>query len=151
MGSPEHPRPNLVILDSLGAIIAPILGGGTHSQGHAVLAAAATLLKQVAAQLNAAVLVTNHMVGGGGGGTGAGGGRDRGVVETEKRPALGESWHYQAHSRVQLSLPRQEGGPWSAVVTASTLIAPGSTAQYWLTTGGAAAIPPQNDAAAPQQ
>ena len=141
---PTHPRPNVVILDSLGAIIAPILGGGPHSQGHAVLAAAATLLKQVALQLNAAVLVTNHMVGGGsgmsgggGGGGASGAGRDRGQRENEKKPALGESWHNQAHCRVQLCLPPQEGQPWVAIVRASTFVAPGNSAEYYLTGAGA--------------
>lgn len=42
---------HLLIVDSLSALITPVLGGGTgqHSQGHALLAAAATNLKAFAA------------------------------------------------------------------------------------------------------
>lgn len=153
----SNTRPNLVILDSIGAVIAPVLGAGgssrTHLQGHVLLAAAATLLKQVALQLNAAVLVTNHMVGGGGGDGDRGGAvggagpsrtTGRNLNENEiKRPALGESWSHQCHCRVQLSLPPSEGYPWTAVVRGSTMLTPGkSVAPYWLTSAGACAVAP---------
>lgn len=147
----SNTRPNLVIFDSIGAVIAPVLGA--HVQGHALLAAAGLLLKQVAVQLNAAVLVTNHMVGGGGGdwdkGRAVGGaGSSRLAASTfneheVKKPALGESWNHQCHCRVQLSLPPSEGHPWTAVVRASTMLAPGKmVAEYWLTSAGASAVPP---------
>ena len=156
--SSSPPRPVLVILDSIGAVIAPVLGGGggTHMQGHAVLASLAMMLKQVAQQLQAAVLVTNHMVGGGGttssaAGAGAGmssssAGGGRFFEVAQKKPALGESWHNQAHCRMQLSVPVSEGGPWTAALKVSTMSACKSTAaQYWLTSAGAAAapVPPQ--------
>jgi len=147
----SNTKPNLVILDSIGAVIAPVLGA--HLQGHAVLAAAGSLLKQVALQLNAAVLVTNHMVGGGGGdvdrgGAAGGAGLSRRAASTVnenefKRPALGESWNHQCHCRIQLSLPPSEGHPWTAVVRGSTMLAPGKqVAQYWLTGAGASVEAP---------
>lgn len=133
-GTRPH-QPTLVVLDSLGALLTPVLGGTQHMQGHALLASAAMSLKQVAAALNAAVLVTNHMVGGGGWRDGGGGGG-------EKRPALGESWQNQAHSRLQLGLPANEGGPHTATLRASTIGAPGKVASFWLTAaGGVAGLP----------
>jgi Rad51 len=150
-------KPTLVILDSIGAVIAPVLGAGgsgTHLQGHVLLATMGILLKQVAQQLNAAVLVTNHMVGGGGGDRRDRG--DRGAHQGDtsnfsdnenKRPALGESWNHQCHCRVQLSLPPSEGQPWSAVVRTSTMITPGkSIAHYWLASSTATVVPPPNSA-----
>ncbi len=146
--------PNLVILDSIGAVIAPALGAGgsgTHLQGHVLLAAMGNLLKQVAQQLNAAILVTNHMVGGGSGGGISSGDRERGgagstsyMNEREnKRPALGESWNHQCHCRIHLSSPPSEGQHWTAVVRASTMLSPGKTsAHYWLTSTGVSATPP---------
>jgi hypothetical protein len=77
----------LLVVDSLSAVIAPILGGGQHSQGHALLATAATSLKAFAARGQAAVLVTNHLVGG------------SDERRHEKRPAMGESWRNQPHAR----------------------------------------------------
>ncbi len=152
------PKPNLVILDSIGAVIAPVLGAGgsgAHLQGHVVLAAAATLLKQVAKQLHAAVIVTNHMVGGSSGG----GDRNLGTAGTSnynenefKRPALGESWHHQCHCRVHLATPPAQGHPWTAVLQKSTMLNPGKrVAQYWLTTAGVSATVPPPPPAPGQQ
>ena len=103
-------------------------------------------------QLNAGVLVINHMVGGSGGGPGsgpgsgaaAGGVSNRNAVaafDSEfKRPALGESWNHQCHCRVQLTRPATEGQPWTAIVRASTMLTPGKmVAQYWIGAGGASA------------
>jgi hypothetical protein len=39
----------LLVVDSLSALVGPLLGGGQHSQGHALLAAAAAALKAFAA------------------------------------------------------------------------------------------------------
>ena len=112
-----------------------MLGGGQHSQGHALLAAAAGMLKQAAVALNAAVMVTNHVVGGGGGGAAG----DSWSVE--KRAALGESFQNQAHVRVQLAMPAYEGGAHTATVRSSTGAAPGSCAHFWLTAAGPAGAP----------
>ncbi len=49
---------------------------------------------------------------------------------SEKRPALGESWHNQAHVRVQLALPAEEKGLHTAILRASTLAAPGARAMF---------------------
>jgi hypothetical protein len=115
--------PSLIIVDSIGAAAAAVLGGGQHSQGHAMLSAAGTALKCVARELNAAVIVTNHLVGG------------SGVSRDEKRAALGESWASQAHSRLRLAAPAQEGGARVATLEASTSD-PKGAAEYWLTRAG---------------
>ncbi|KAI7842685.1 hypothetical protein COHA_003616 [Chlorella ohadii] len=125
----------LLIIDSLSALITPVLGGGAgqHSQGHALLAAAATSLKAFAAGPGLpAVVVTNHMVGG------------SDERRHEKRPAMGESWRNQPHSRIQLC----KGPPGSAseqqctaVLRASPLLPPGISVPYTLGTAGVAAGP----------
>lgn len=43
----------LLVVDCLSALITPILGGGQHSQGHALLAATAASLKAFAARSGA--------------------------------------------------------------------------------------------------
>lgn len=99
---------SLIVLDSLGAIISPILGGGQHTQGHAVLAALASLLKEIAVSYDIAVLVTNHLVSGGGRAAAAAQSNAGNSVQwtQEKKAALGESWQHQAHVRVQLEIDR---------------------------------------------
>ena len=42
----------LLVVDSLSALVAPVLGGGQHSRGHALLAAVATTLKAFATRWN---------------------------------------------------------------------------------------------------
>jgi RecA/RadA recombinase len=127
--------PRLVILDSIGAVVSPVLGGGAaHSQGHALLVAIAGALKELGERLGAGVVVTNHLVGGGGG-DGGGGGRQ------ERRAALGESWAGQAHVRVQLAASPCEGAPCTATLRASTSAAPGAAVRYWLTAAGPAGRP----------
>lgn len=97
-------QPNLVILDSVSALITPILGAGgpQQSQAHALMSALGRMLKYVAAQYTAAVLCTNHMVGSG----------------SNPRPALGESWKVQPHTRLQLLRP-DVGDERFAVISAS--------------------------------
>ncbi|GAB4822360.1 hypothetical protein N2152v2_009406 [Parachlorella kessleri] len=145
---PAAAAPKLVIIDSLSAVIGPVLGGGggQHSQGHALLAAAGTSLKALAARLGAVVIITNHMVGGGEGGRG------------EKRPAMGESWKNQPHIRLQLSAAEGAGsaaGPQQgssggragaaqqhlATLRASTYCAAGGQAPFWLAPAGLVAAP----------
>jgi hypothetical protein len=164
---PASPQdtPRFIALDSIGAVVAPILGGGGGGialHGHAVLSCLASLLKQVAMQLRTVVLVTNHTVGGGGGAgsvqpprNGTRGpstaaarevGRGDGAalaastapvpLSGEKRAALGESWRHQAHVRVQLSLPENEGEGWIAKLQAGCLSPPGRSVRYWLTRAG---------------
>jgi len=97
-------QPKLVILDSVSALITPILGAGgsQQSQGHALMSALGRMLKYVAVQYTAAVLCTNHMVGSG----------------SNPRPALGESWKVQPHTRLQLLRP-DVGDERYAVISAS--------------------------------
>jgi replicative DNA helicase len=111
----------LLVVDSLSAVIAPILGGGQHSQGHALLATAASSLKAFAARGQAAVLVTNHLVGG------------SDERRHEKRPAMGESWRNQPHARC----------PWDCVLPCSlhvcvphTLCGAGAAAEICTKWGG---------------
>lgn len=101
--------PKLIIVDSVGSLVAPILAGTQHTQGHTLLSLAGSSLKAIAKRLSAVVLVTNHLVGGGGGNfssnmrnadLAAGDERWR----HEKRPALGESWQNQPHLRIRLAL-----------------------------------------------
>lgn len=77
----------LIIVDSMSSLIAPILGCRGAS-GHALMISAGFLLKKLAYEYNLAVLVTNHMVGGEGG---------------TLKPALGESWKSIPHVRLLLS------------------------------------------------
>lgn len=70
------------------------------------MSALGRMLKYVAVHYTAAVLCTNHMVGSG----------------TNPRPALGESWKVQPHTRLQLLRP-DEGDDWHAVIAASATAA----------------------------
>ena len=101
-------QPKLVILDSVSALIGPILGAGgsQHSHGHALMSALGHMLKYIATQYTAAILCTNHMVGSG----------------TNPRPALGESWKNQPHTRLQLVRP-DVGDERHAILSASATTA----------------------------
>ncbi len=90
MTDPSH-TPRLLVVDSLSALVSPILGGQQHTQGTTLMVALAQMLKQMALRYHMAVLVTNHM-------TAAGGAA--GVA----RPALGEQWRHQPSVRLQLSM-----------------------------------------------
>ena len=97
-------QPKLVIVDSVSALITPILGAGgsQQSHGHALMSAVGRMLKRIATRYTVAVLCTNHMVGSG----------------TNPRPALGESWKNQPHTRLQLIRP-DVGDDRLAVLSAS--------------------------------
>ncbi|KAG6415067.1 hypothetical protein SASPL_122469 [Salvia splendens] len=77
----------MLIIDSLSSLIAPVLGGG-GVHGHALMATAGLLLKEIAHESNLCVVVTNHMVAG-----------EAGML----KPALGESWKSIPHVRLLLS------------------------------------------------
>ena len=93
-------------MDSIAALVNPVLsaGGAQDSTGHALMLSTAQQLKCLALQLDATVLVTNHMVGG----------------TDDPRPALGSGWHVQPHWRVRLSL--NEGSCRAAAVLASPAV-----------------------------
>lgn len=84
-------QPKMIILDSVSALITPVLGAGgsQQSHGHALMSALGCMLKYIATHYTVAVLCTNHMVGSG----------------TNPRPALGESWKNQPCTRLQLVRP----------------------------------------------
>eukprot|EP00053_Salpingoeca_punica_P006099 m.58748 g.58748 ORF g.58748 m.58748 type:complete len:331 (+) comp13531_c0_seq1:209-1201(+) len=98
----------LLVIDSVASILAPAVGG-QHTQGHALLASIAIQLKQLAQQLNIAVLMTNYLVS-----------ADR----TVPRPALGVMWASVPHTRVLLASATQNQTqelPPSAGATASAV------------------------------
>lgn len=90
----KYPCPSMIILDSFGWIIAPLIGGLAYDTGHDIMFSLIMYLKQVAAEHTCAVVVTNHTV--------------RGGLENNKsefklkRSALGDTWPGHAHVRLQL-------------------------------------------------
>lgn len=110
-------QPKLVILDSVSALITPVLGAGgsQQSQGHALMSALGRMLKYLAVQYTTAVLCTNHMVGSG----------------SNPRPALGESWKVQPHTRLQLLRP-DVGDERYAVISASATSVCGQQVNFQL-------------------
>ena len=120
---------------------ATVGGGGASLQGHAILAAAAALIKEIAQSLHIAVIVTNHMVSSGSRTQKAGGAMtslSSSSLSSSKVPALGESWHNQCHVRVQLCTPDSDGGPYMALLRKSTLIDAQAVAPapYWIAAAG---------------
>lgn len=81
----------LVVIDSIGALLSPILGG-KQAQGHALMTNAARLIKSIATTHHIAFLVTNYIVSGGGGDN------DR----ASHKAALGMSWTYAPNTQVTL-------------------------------------------------
>ena len=55
---------HLLVIDSVSALVAPILGGARQSQGHVLMTTLGQQLRQLADRFGVAVLVTNHTVGG---------------------------------------------------------------------------------------
>jgi hypothetical protein len=125
----SSPCPSLVVIDSVSAVVGPVLGMPQHGQGYTALASLGRQLRHLAQAHRLAVLVTNHVVasrtwedkdGGGepqqraqprrqaaqgGGAASAGGGR-------QLVPAMGESWRSQVHVRLTLALtPEGPEGP----------------------------------------
>ena len=87
----------LIVVDSVTALVRPILGGDRGAQGHAAMMELGLLLLRVARSLRCAILVTNGTV------------VDRsGVLEAAARggaatkPALGPSWACVPHTRLLL-------------------------------------------------
>eukprot|EP00887_Chlorella_sp_A99_P003107 scaffold9.g3107.t1 len=153
----------LLVVDSLSALAVPVLafGASAQQQGAALLAATGAALKRLAADANAVVLVTNHLVeerrderGEGRGGGWSGGPAARGQLAPQPRrmrPAMGQRWCSQPHARIQLAsghcTPGGAGlpdvGARTAVLTASTSSAPRlRPVRFWLTAQGLAGEPP---------
>tara|TARA_B110000208_G_scaffold47559_1_gene62993 strand:+ start:188 stop:1141 length:954 start_codon:yes stop_codon:yes gene_type:complete len=103
----DEPPVRLIVVDSITALLAPILGGDRYAQGHAAMMELGLLLVRLAEALQCAVIVTNgtvndraakdaaeRSVGGGSGGS-------SGVTT---KPALGPSWASVPHARLHLAL-----------------------------------------------
>jgi len=124
--------PRVVILDSLSAIVSPVLGGRQQQQGHTLMVSLARALLFLANTFNVAVLVTNHLVNGG---SGPGEGGPAAGVETELKPALGEHWRGQPQCRIALArLPC--GLVHEATLLKATLGAPGKAVKFEIWEGG---------------
>jgi len=90
----KYPRPSMIIIDSFGWIMAPLIGGLSYDTGHDVMFSLIMYLKQIASEHKCAVLVTNHTV--------RGGAEDSVTEFRLKRSALGDTWPGHAHIRLQL-------------------------------------------------
>ncbi|KAM5308061.1 DNA repair protein RAD51 homolog 4 isoform 1-T1 [Glossophaga mutica] len=88
----------VVIVDSVTAVVSPLLGG-QQREGLALMMQLAQELKTLARDLGVAVVVTNHMT------------RDR--DSGELRPALGRSWSFVPSTRVVLASNEGAGAPGS--------------------------------------
>ncbi|XP_077963081.1 DNA repair protein RAD51 homolog 4 isoform X2 [Gasterosteus aculeatus] len=93
-----------LIVDSVSAVIAPLLGG-KQNEGMSLMMQVAGVLKTMAKDFNVAALVTNHVTRGLGG---------------ELQPGLGASWGPVPRTRVLLE--RAEGAAGHTSVRAATLI-----------------------------
>ncbi|XP_043819123.1 DNA repair protein RAD51 homolog 4 isoform X1 [Dromiciops gliroides] len=86
----------IVVVDSVSAVISPLLGG-QHSEGLALMMQLARELKTLARELGIAVLVTNHVT------------RER--ESGRLKPALGRSWSFVPSTRVLLEAREGSGAP----------------------------------------
>jgi len=94
-------KPNLIVVDSIGSLLSPMLGGQGYDAGQSMLVATAMYLKGLAEQLGVAVVVTNYTV--------SGEQQVHGVGEyVVKKAALGGAWAGQAHARLYLLRPRKD-------------------------------------------
>uniref|UniRef100_A0AAA9RY22 RAD51 paralog D n=2 Tax=Bos TaxID=9903 RepID=A0AAA9RY22_BOVIN len=92
----------VVVVDSVAAVVAPLLGG-QQREGLALMMQLARELKTLARDLSVAVLVTNHMT------------RDR--DSGQLKPALGRSWSFVPSTRLLLDSTQSSGslGSWRVV------------------------------------
>ncbi|XP_017919716.1 PREDICTED: DNA repair protein RAD51 homolog 4 isoform X2 [Capra hircus] len=84
----------VVVVDSVAAVVAPLLGG-QQREGLALMVQLARELKTLARDLSVAVLVTNHMT------------RDR--DSGQLKPALGRSWSFVPSTRLLLDSTQGSG------------------------------------------
>ncbi|RVE64184.1 hypothetical protein OJAV_G00143550 [Oryzias javanicus] len=96
-----------VIVDSVSAVISPLLGG-KQNEGMSLMIQAAVALKTMAKDFSVAVLVTNHVTRGGGGG---------GV-----QPGLGASWSHVPRTRILLERVDRAPSGCSSALRSATLI-----------------------------
>ncbi|GBF92623.1 DNA repair protein RAD51 [Raphidocelis subcapitata] len=141
----------LLVIDSVSAVLAPVVGAQMHTQGQVLVGAIGSMLRHIAAEYSIAVLITNHVVGGGGGGGGDGAAAGGGAAAAGGgggpaggggfRPALGAQWRGQPHCRIQLARPPQAGGAVVATLTASQGQAAGAQAAFVVTDAGLETLP----------
>ncbi|XP_070249759.1 DNA repair protein RAD51 homolog 4 isoform X3 [Myotis yumanensis] len=115
----------VVIVDSVTAVVSPLLGG-QQREGLALMMQLALELKTLARDLGVAVVVTNHMT------------RDR--DSGKLKPALGRSWSFVPSTRVVLAIGEGAGAPGSqrtACLTKSPRLPTGSQETVDIGTWGA--------------
>nr|KAF6457086.1 hypothetical protein HJG63_011657 [Rousettus aegyptiacus] len=88
----------VVVVDSVTAVVSPLLGG-QQREGLALMMQLAQELKTLAQDLGLAVVVTNHMT------------RDR--DSGKFKPALGRSWSFVPSTRIVLTIGEEAGAPGS--------------------------------------
>ncbi|XP_053297459.1 DNA repair protein RAD51 homolog 4 [Pleuronectes platessa] len=96
-----------VIVDSVSAVISPLLGG-KQNEGMSLMIQVAGVLKTMAKDFNIAALVTNHVTRSGGGG--------------ELQPGLGASWDHIPRTRVLLERLEEAGAAGRSSLRSATLI-----------------------------
>ncbi|XP_019961321.2 DNA repair protein RAD51 homolog 4 [Paralichthys olivaceus] len=95
-----------VIVDSVSAVISPLLGG-KQNEGMSLMIQVAGVLKTMAKDFNIAALVTNHVTRSGGG---------------EVLPGLGASWSHIPRTRVLLERLEEAGAAGRSSLRSATLI-----------------------------
>jgi len=107
---PYYRNLKFIVIDSLGALISPILGG-KQTQGHALMINIARTMKAIAKEHHIAFVVTNHTV----------------TFKTNKdnnlRPALGESWSFVPNTRLILANEQHQQHVKKATLTKSSRLA----------------------------
>lgn len=87
-------RLRVVVIDSVGGLLVPILGGKLY-RGHHFMFTLARAIKSLASEFKIAFITTNHTVG-------------HSYSAANERPALGEQWTFYADTRLNLSLVEQK-------------------------------------------
>ncbi|KAM9788911.1 DNA repair protein RAD51 homolog 4 [Neosynchiropus ocellatus] len=95
-----------VIVDSVSAVISPLLGA-KHGEGMSLMMQVGGALKTIAKDFNMAALVTNHVTRSSGG---------------ELQPGLGVSWSHVPRTRILLQRPAGSGSAASSSLRTGTLI-----------------------------
>ncbi|XP_013411283.1 DNA repair protein RAD51 homolog 4 isoform X1 [Lingula anatina] len=113
----------LVIVDSLPAVVLPVLGGA-QTDGHGYLMHLARMMKTLAVDFNLALMTTNNVVQGEAG---------------ETKPALGRAWSHIPNTRVEIK--KQDITPdgenrRTAVLTKCSRQPTGLTAEFTITPSG---------------
>ena len=62
MQSREGAKTSVLIVDSIAAVLSPVLGLKNSMQGHSIMVQASLLLKQLSERHKLAAVVTNHLV-----------------------------------------------------------------------------------------